>query len=123
MVVNRTAEMPVSWYNLGMTEFIQIATTTATERQAEQIAQALVEARLAACVQISSPIRSVFRWQGKVEQATEWLCTIKTRQALFGAVEAKIRELHSYECPEIVATPIVDGSEDYLAWLDDQLGA
>jgi len=104
-----------------MTDFIQIATTTATAEQAEQIAQALVTDRLAACVQISSPIRSVYRWQGKVEQATEWLCVIKTRQTLFCTVEAKIRELHSYDCPEIVATPIVEGSEDYLAWLGEQL--
>jgi periplasmic divalent cation tolerance protein len=104
-----------------MTAFIQITTTTATEQQAEQIAQALIESRLAACVQVSNPIRSIYRWQGKVEQAAEWLCTIKTRQTLFTDVEAKIRELHSYDCPEIVATSIVDGCEDYLAWLDDQL--
>lgn len=104
-----------------MTEFVQVTTTTETEQQAEQIAHALVDERLAACVQITGPIRSVYRWQGEVEQATEWLCVVKTRQSLLDAVEAKIRELHSYECPEIVATPIVDGSKAYLDWLGDQL--
>ncbi|NOY43367.1 MAG: divalent-cation tolerance protein CutA [Planctomycetes bacterium] len=104
-----------------MTDFVQIATTSATEQQAEQIAQALVDERLAACVQILGPIRSIYRWQEKVEQAAEWLCVAKTRRSLFGDVEAKIRDLHSYECPEIVATPIVDGSKAYLDWLDNQL--
>ncbi len=104
-----------------MTGFVQITTTTATEQQAEQIARALVDERLAACVQITGPIRSVYRWQAKVEQATEWLCVVKSRQSLFNAVESKIRELHPYECPEIVATPIVDGTKAYLNWLNDQL--
>jgi periplasmic divalent cation tolerance protein len=104
-----------------MTEYIQIATTTETREQAENIAQALVKRRLAACVQITGPIHSVYRWQEKVEQADEWLCTVKTRKSLFDEVETMIRQLHSYECPEIVATSLVAGSEAYLKWLGEQL--
>lgn len=104
-----------------MTDYLQISTTTASEEQAHEIAAALVERRLAACVQILGPIQSVYRWQEKIEQASEWLCMVKTRRALFAEVEAAIRELHSYECPEIVAVPIVEGSAAYLAWLSEQL--
>jgi len=104
-----------------MTEAIQISTTTETRAQAENIAQALVERRLAACVQITGPIRSVYRWQEKVEHADEWLCTVKTCKSLFAEVEAAICQLHSYQCPEILAVPIVAGSAAYLDWLGAQL--
>jgi periplasmic divalent cation tolerance protein len=67
-------------------------------------------------------VRSVYRWQGAVERADEWLCTAKTRAALFPQVESAIRKLHSYACPEIIAVPIADGSEAYFKWLDEQLG-
>ena len=105
-----------------MTEYIQISTTTETEQQARTIAEALVQRRLAACVQIAGPMRSIYRWQGAVEQAEEWLCTAKSRATLFGKVEAAIVELHSYECPEIIAVPIIDGSAPYLKWLGEQIG-
>jgi periplasmic divalent cation tolerance protein len=105
-----------------MTEFVQVSTTIDTESGAQAIATALVERRLAACAQASGPVRSVYRWQGAVERADEWLCTAKTRDALFPQVESAIRELHSYACPEIIAVPIVDGSEAYFKWLDEQLG-
>lgn len=104
-----------------MTDFIQVSTTTETKQAAQEIAAALVEQRLAACVQVSGPVESVYRWQGKVQQSQEWLCTAKTRASLFPQVEAAIRELHTYECPEIVAVPIADGSAAYLAWLGEQL--
>ena len=104
-----------------MTEFIQISTTIDTEQGAQAIAAALVERRLAACVQVSGPVRSVYRWQGVVERADEWLCTVKTRAALFPQVEAAIRQLHSYQCPEIIAVPIVDGAAAYFKWLGEQL--
>lgn len=100
-----------------MTDFLQIQTTTATKEDAERIAAALVERRLAACVHVVGPITSVYRWQGKTETSSEWLCVAKTQQALYPAVEAAIRELHRYEVPEIVATPIVAGSESYLNWV------
>ncbi len=101
--------------------FIQVTTTTATEAYARQIATALVEQRLAACVQIEGPLESVYRWQGQVEQAQEWRCTVKTRDSLFEAVTRAICNLHPYECPEILATPIVACSEAYQTWLEEQL--
>ncbi len=104
-----------------MTEFISVNTTTATKLEAQEIAEALVTHRLAACAQVSGPIESVYRWQGDVEHAAEWFCTAKTHKSLFHEVEARIRSLHSYECPEITALPIAGGSADYLAWLNDQL--
>ncbi len=104
-----------------MTDCIQVTTTTSTQEEAQRIADALVEARLAACVQIVGPINSVYRWQGEVERATEWLCVVKTERRLFAAVEAAIKRLHSYEVPEILAVDVAQGSEDYLRWLHEEL--
>ena len=92
-----------------MHETIQVSTTTATKADAERIAAALVERRLAACVQVGGPIRSCYRWQGKIETAEEWLCTAKTTREAYDQVEQAIRELHPYEEPEIIAVPIVAG--------------
>jgi periplasmic divalent cation tolerance protein len=105
-----------------MSEFVQIVTTAGTREAAERIAVELVSRRLAACVQVSGPILSTFRWQGAVETAQEWVCTAKTSAAQLGAVEILVKELHTYEVPELVATPIVGGSEAYLSWLRDQVG-
>jgi periplasmic divalent cation tolerance protein len=104
-----------------MKTYIQITTTTETKAQADKIAQYLVEQKLAACVQITGPITSIYPWKGKVENAQEWLCIIKTREKLFDEVETAIKKMHSYETPEIVAVPIVKGSKEYLIWLDDSL--
>jgi len=101
--------------------FVQVTTTTETKEQAEAIARHLVETNLAACVQITGPIESIYRWKGKMENAREWLCLIKTREDLFPEVEAAIKKMHSYETPEIIAVPIVQGSKEYLAWLADAL--
>ena len=106
-----------------MTEFVQITTTTGARHDAERIAAELVSRRLAACVQISGPIASTYRWQGAVETAEEWCCTVKTSREQFAAIEEVIKQLHSYELPELIATPIVDGSEAYLKWLGEQLGS
>ncbi len=103
-----------------MTDALHVITTTPDEALAARIAQALVERRLAACVQIAGPVQSIFRWQGKVESAAEWQCWIKTTAARFAEVERTIRELHEYSVPEIIATPIVAGSTDYLKWLADE---
>lgn len=100
----------------------QVTTTVPSREDAERIAAALVERRLAACVQIIGPIRSVYRWQGQIEQADEWLCVVKTTSETYPAVETAIRELHSYECPEVIATPVTHGSPDYLRWLNEQIG-
>ena len=104
-----------------MSEYIHVHTTTATEADAQRIASALVERRLAACVHVSGPITSTYRWQGKVETAQEWHCVAKTRRDRYAAVEAAVIELHPYDTPEIVATPIVAGSQRYLTWLDQQV--
>ena len=105
-----------------MAEYLQVLTSAGSEEEAERIAAALVERRLAACVQTIGPIASRYRWQGKVETAREWLCLAKTEAGLYEEVESAIRELHSYEEPEIVATPIVAGSRGYLDWLGASLG-
>ena len=105
-----------------MSEYVQITTTTGTRHDAEQIASELVSRRLAGCVQITGPIASTFRWQGKVESAEEWMCTVKTSQAQLGAIQKLFGEIHPYEVPEVIATPIVDGSDAYLNWLGEQLG-
>ena len=100
-----------------MGDFIQVTTTASTREEAAKIATALLERRLAACVQVVGPIESHYWWKGKIEQSTEWLCLIKTIRGKFPAVEAAIRANHSYEVPEIVACPIELGSEPYLEWL------
>jgi len=100
--------------------FIQVTTTAAERADAEKIARALVERRLAACVQVAGPVSSTYRWRGDIETAQEFLCIIKTRAELFEKVESAIRELHPYETPEIIATPITGGSADYLKWLADE---
>lgn len=83
-----------------MEGFIQVTTTTETREDAERIARSLVEARLAACVQIVGPITSIYRWKGKIETTGEWLCLIKSREENYGAIEQTIRSLHPYETPE-----------------------
>ena len=103
-----------------MKSYIQITTTTETKEQAQTITQHLVEAKLAACVQIVGPITSIYRWKGKVENAPEWLCLIKTRDDLYNKVEATIKSLHPYETPEIIAVPIVKGSKEYLQWISEE---
>lgn len=100
-----------------MTEVIQVVTTTATRDDAQRIAAALVERRLAACAQVSGPITSTYRWQGKLETAEEWLCTAKTLRSRYDALQQAVRELHPYDEPEILALPVVAGSEGYLRWL------
>jgi periplasmic divalent cation tolerance protein len=104
-----------------MSEFLQITTTTGSRHDAEQIAAELVSRRLAGCVQVSGPITSTYRWQGKSETSEEWMCTIKTSREQLDAIRTVIAEIHRYEIPELIATPIVGGSEKYLAWLKDQL--
>ncbi len=91
--------------------------TAGTERQARAIARALVDDRLAACVNIVGPIRSVYRWGDAVEDEPEFLLLIKTRASLLGRVESRVIELHSYEVPEVLVLAPSDGSAPYLAWL------
>jgi periplasmic divalent cation tolerance protein len=105
-----------------MTDYVQVTTTTSSRQDAEEIAAELVSRRLAGCVQVSGPIRSTFRWQGKVEVADEWMCTAKTRNDQLDGIQKMLAEVHRYEVPELIATPIVGGSDAYLKWLGEQVG-
>jgi periplasmic divalent cation tolerance protein len=98
-----------------------VLSTTGTADEASRIAQALVERRLAACVNVVPGVRSTYRWQGAVTTDSEWLLVVKTRRDRFDEVRAAIRELHTYEVPEVVMLDIVDGDAAYLAWIDASL--
>ena len=98
-------------------EPIVVLMTAANREEASRIAEMLVDARLAACVQILPEIQSVYRWQGEVKREKEILLLAKTVASRFAELESKVRALHSYETPEIVAVPVVDVSEPYLKWL------
>jgi periplasmic divalent cation tolerance protein len=103
-------------------EALVVYITAPNEEEGAKIARALVEERLAGCVNIVRPIRSIYRWEGKIEDDTEVLLMAKTRKQLFGPLEKRIRELHSYTVPEVIAVPVVEGSEDYLKWLEEVTG-
>jgi periplasmic divalent cation tolerance protein len=100
-----------------MTEKRIVLTTAGSEEEAGKIGHQLVERGLAACVNIVPQIKSIYRWQGKVEEAQEWLLVIKTTATAFGQVREAIAELHSYELPECTCLPIEDGSTRYLQWI------
>jgi periplasmic divalent cation tolerance protein len=104
-----------------MEEYIQVFTTTEKKEDAEKIVKALVEKRLAGCIQIVGPIVSTYWWKDNVETAEEWLCFIKSKKALYDELEKAIKEIHPYETPEIIAMPIVSGNKDYLEWLKNEL--
>jgi periplasmic divalent cation tolerance protein len=99
-------------------EFSVVLITAGSEDEAERIASALVEEQLAACVNIVGPIRSIYRWQGKVQNERELLLVVKTRSEILPRLRARVDELHSYDTPEIIALPITSGSEKYLRWLE-----
>ena len=104
-----------------MSDYIIAITTTEKKDDAEKIADFLIEKKLAACVQIIGPITSIYRWQGAVEKSEEFLCLIKSAKKHFPELEKAIKEKHPYETPEIIATPITEGSEDYLSWLRKEI--
>jgi periplasmic divalent cation tolerance protein len=104
-----------------MTDAVIILCTCAKEGEALAIGNALIESRLAACVNLLQPIQSIYRWQGEVEIAEEILLIIKTTQERFPAVRDRIAQLHTYDTPEIIAIPVVNGSDKYLAWLREQV--
>lgn len=106
-----------------MTDKIVVLSTCDSQEQAARLARHLVEQRLAACVNILPQVRSFYRWNEKVEDSGEWMLVIKSRRDLFPALCAEIEKMHSYEVPEIIALPVVEGSEAYLGWLDHELKA
>jgi periplasmic divalent cation tolerance protein len=105
-----------------MTDKIVVLVTCASEGQARRIARALVERKLAACGNVlQAPVLSIYRWKRKVESAKEALLILKTTRRRFAAVERAIRQLHTYDVPEIIAVPIATGSRAYLDWISESV--
>ena len=100
--------------------YIIVFVTTGSVEEAQKVGRALVEDRLVACTNIISPIQSIFQWQGKVSDEGEALLMAKTRASLFNDIVVRVKQLHSYEVPEIIAIPIVAGAEDYLNWIAEE---
>jgi periplasmic divalent cation tolerance protein len=111
----------VSWNRRDMSDdYLQVTTTTDSEVEARRLAQLAVESRLAACGQVLSPITSVYRWEGKVENAKEWMVVFKTTANRAEELIDRLRADHSYDTPEIVAVPIVAGYQAYLEWITEE---
>ncbi|HWF07344.1 MAG TPA: divalent-cation tolerance protein CutA [Bryobacteraceae bacterium] len=104
-----------------MTDKIVVFNTCGSAAEAERLARSLVDRRLAACVNVISPVTSFYRWDGAITRDEEWLLVIKTSRPLFDALRAAIESAHSYELPEVIALPVIEGAEGYLAWLDREL--
>ena len=104
-----------------MSQPIVVLVTCGSEEEALKIANALVEEHLAACANLISPIRSIYRWEGKIWDEREWLLIIKTQSHRFAELEKRVKSLHSYSVPEIVSLPIVGGSISYLSWLEEMV--
>lgn len=100
--------------------YVQVTTTTDARQEAAEIAKVAVGERLAACAQLVGPIASTYWWEGEIESAEEWMVIFKTTVARFEDLAALIADLHSYDTPEIIATPVVAGSGDYLSWVREQ---
>ncbi len=104
-----------------MLKYIQITTTVPKLNNAKEISDRILNEKLAACVQILGPIKSIYRWKNKIEKKEEWLCIIKTRNKLFKIIERFIKNIHPYEVPEIISTPIINGSYEYLSWINNEV--
>ncbi len=104
-----------------MTDKVVVLSTCASAAEAEALARALVEKRFAACVNVIAGVRSVYRWQDVIQQEEEALLVIKSSRVLVEELRAEIERLHSYEVPEVIVLPVVDGSERYLAWMNREL--
>ncbi len=100
-----------------MFQFIQITTTSDQKETLEKIAAQLLAEKMAACIQIMGPIESHYHWDGQCQMTKEWICHIKTHRSKFDLVEQSIQQIHHYDEPEVVALPIVQGSQGYLQWL------
>jgi periplasmic divalent cation tolerance protein len=101
---------------------IVVYITSSNEDEAAKISKTIVEERLAGCVNIVKGIRSIYSWQGKIEDDSEVLMIVKTQRHLFESLKRRVKELHSYTVPEVIALPVVEGSEDYLNWLKEVTG-
>ena len=103
----------------GKERFQLVLTTAGSREQAESIARELVERKLAACVNVIPGMTSFYRWRGELQREGEVLLVVKSRRGLFDRLAARVRELHSYQVPEIIALPVIVGDEDYLRWLSE----
>ncbi len=104
-----------------MTDKILVLTTVGSKDEARKMGRALVERRLAACVNLVPQVRSIYRWKGQIEEAEEWLLILKTTRAAFERVREAILELHSYDVPECVSVAVDDGSVEYLSWIGQSM--
>jgi periplasmic divalent cation tolerance protein len=104
-----------------MTDKIVVLSTCSTEEEAERLARLLLDARLAACVSVIPRIRSFYHWKGAVESADECLLLIKSSRELFDSLRARLEGVHSYEVPELLALPVIEGAANYITWLDASL--
>ena len=102
--------------------YLVVFITTSSYEEARKIADALVDLKKAACVNIVPKVSSLFRWKGKIEDVEESLMVVKTRAELFPDIVNTVKSIHSYEVPEIIALPIVEGNPDYLSWLKEETG-
>jgi periplasmic divalent cation tolerance protein len=102
-------------------KYIQILTTVARKSEAELIAITLSKKNLSACTQIVGPIMSVYKWKGKLKKSKEWMCIIKTKGTLYKNIEKLIKNIHSYEVPEIIVIPIIEGNKEYLEWIQKEV--
>jgi periplasmic divalent cation tolerance protein len=103
-------------------ELLVVLTTFANPEDAAEVANTLVGEGLCACVNLVTQVRSIYQWKGEPANAAEVLCLIKTTRARYEAVEARLRELHTYEVPEVVALPAAAVSDSYMAWVKEQVG-
>ena len=106
-----------------MTDKVVILVTAASKKECRKIARHLVESKLAACVNITQPIESIYRWEGKITSDSEYQLFIKSTRELFPEIKAAISHLHSYHTPEIICLPIIEGSRNYLQWIGDSVKA
>jgi periplasmic divalent cation tolerance protein len=105
----------------AVTDKVVIVVTAASRRECRKIARHLVDKKLAACVNITQPIESVYRWEGKIADEKEYLMLVKSTRELFPEIKLEISGLHSYQTPEIICLPIIEGSRDYLQWISDSV--
>jgi periplasmic divalent cation tolerance protein len=104
-----------------MTEKILVLSNCGSEEEARKVAKALVETRVAACVNILPGIQSVYHWKGEIQEDAEWMLLIKSTRALFDNLVVELRKIHSYQVPEVLAIPVIAGDQDYLDWMDREI--
>lgn len=105
-----------------MTEKIVVFSNCPSEEEARRVAKSLVEARVAACVNIVPGVSSIYHWKGAIEEESEWMLVIKSTREQFETLSAELRKIHSYQVPEVIAIPIVDGNGEYLDWIGREVG-